>query len=191
MFKRKQITITLEKYAFVPGETIKGTMRLHLKKPVYAEQLTVSLVGRNRLRHKALLSAPPPVIYEFTIPVDEKSTYFNEVYPFKIKIPADILTSIQVTLPYNSTNTPTGSQVIIGGNTQGMQRMKIIPGSSNSSPPDIPAIMQKFHFPVDVSMSQAGSVTVIRVSKIDWCVEARLDVALNIDIRGNQKIVIS
>jgi len=44
-FKKGKIAILLNKSTFSPGETIEGTLRIKLKKPVFANGLKVSLVG--------------------------------------------------------------------------------------------------------------------------------------------------
>ena len=44
-FSGEKITLMLEKYNYAPGETIKGTIILKLKKPTKAKKFEVAFVG--------------------------------------------------------------------------------------------------------------------------------------------------
>jgi hypothetical protein len=161
-FKKDQIVVTLEKYSYTPGETIKGSVGLKLKRPLHAKKLIVGLIGL-RIVHQSNISVGPVrvgnqgsqtqvyTIYNFEIPLDEEAVYFHELYPFEIKIPSDILQSAQQN--FNSTLTGLGKTLA-----------------------EIAHVMDQ--------LSMTGS-------RVEWSVEARLQIPLKIDIVNAQKIVLS
>lgn len=88
--KTKKIEIILEKSDFLPGETIKGRIRLIFNKPVMAENLKVSLLGE-KIVSGGREGDNNETIFCSEIVLDRKNQYFNNTYPFEIKIPEDIL----------------------------------------------------------------------------------------------------
>jgi len=72
LFGPPKITMTLEKYNFIPGEIAKGTVKLNLKKPIYARKLLVSLIGVRRVRQGN--SWKWQKVYDFDMPILEKKT---------------------------------------------------------------------------------------------------------------------
>jgi hypothetical protein len=161
-FKKDQIEVKLEKYSYAPGETIKGTVGLRLKRPLQAKKLSVALIGL-RIVHQGNIAIGPArignqgqqtqvyTIYHFEIPLDEEAVYFHEFYPFQIQIPSDILQSAQ----QNFSSTLTGLGKTLSEIAQVMNQL-----------------------------SMAGS-------RVEWSVEAQLNVPLKIDIVNAQKIVLS
>ncbi len=161
-FKKDQIDIKLEKYTYTPGETIKGSVGLKLKRPLQAKKLMVALIGQ-RIVHQGSIAVGPVrvgnqgqqtqvyTIYHFEIPLDEEAVYYHEFYPFEIQIPSDILQSAQQN--FNSTLTGLGKTLS-----------------------DIAQVMNQ------LSLSD---------SRVEWSVEAKLQVPLKIDIVNSQKIVLS
>jgi hypothetical protein len=161
-FKKEQIEVKLQKYSFVPGETIKGTVGLKLKRPLQAKKLMVGLIGL-RIVHQGNIAIGPVrmgnqgpqtqvyTIYHFEIPLDEEAVYYHEFYPFEIQIPPDILQSSQQN--FNTTLTGLGKTLS-----------------------EIAQVMNE--------LNMAGS-------RVEWSVEARLQVPLKIDIVNSQKIVLS
>lgn len=161
-FKKNQILLTLDKYAYAPGETIKGSVGLKLKRPLRARNLTVALIGL-RIVHQSGIAVGPVragnqgqqtqvyTIYNFEIPLDGENTYFNELYPFEIKIPSDILQSSQQN--FHSTLTGLGKTI-----------------------DEIAHVMEQ------ISLSN---------SRVEWSVEAKLNVPLKVDVVNSQKIVLS
>jgi hypothetical protein len=161
-FKKNQIDVKLEKYAFSPGETIKGSVGLKLKRPVNAKKLTVALIGL-RIVHQGNIAIGPVrvgnqgqqtqmyTIYHFEIPLDEDAVYYHELYPFEIQIPRDILQSSEQ--KFHSTLTGFGKTLS-----------------------EIAEIMNQ--------LSTTGS-------RVEWSVEARLYIPLKVDIVNAQKIVLS
>jgi len=155
LFGPDKITVTLEKYDYKPGDVIKGNVGLNLKKPVQARKITVALIGIRIQRTTGMNARGQPTtqtqsykIYNFEIPLDEENEYFNEMYPFEIKIPLDILQSGQ---------RPANQQ------TQGILA-------------DLAKLSEE--------MMNANS-------RVEWSVEANLDVPMKIDVRKSQKIVLS
>jgi len=161
-FKKNQIVVTLEKYSYIPGETIKGSVGLKLKRPLHAKKLMVGLIGLRIVHQSSIAVGPARVgnqgpqtqvyaIYNFEIPLDEEAVYFHELYPFEIKIPSDILQSAQQN--FNST--------LIG--------------------------LGKTLAEIAHAMDQLNMTG----SRVEWSVEARLQIPLKIDIVNSQKIVLS
>ncbi len=94
LFGPDKITVTLDKYQYKPGDVIKGSVGLNLRKPVRARKLTVALLGKIRTTHtgpKGQVRVEDVVVYDFTIPLDGENDYLSEMYPFEIKIQEDIL----------------------------------------------------------------------------------------------------
>jgi hypothetical protein len=90
----EKIILTLQKYQYKPGELIKGSIGLNLHKPMRARKLFVSLLGKVKTTHRdsnGNMHTEDITIYDFTIPLDGENDYFNEMYPFEIKIQSDIL----------------------------------------------------------------------------------------------------
>jgi hypothetical protein len=161
-FKRDQMLITLEKYAYAPGEIVKGSVGLKLKRPVRAKKLTVALLGLRIVRESGMAVGPMRAgnqgpqtqvytIYNFEIPLDGEAAYFHELYPFEIKIPSDILQSAQ----QNLHSTLTGLGKTLAEIAQMMQQLTLTD------------------------------------SRVEWSVEAKLHIPLKVDIVNSQKIVLS
>jgi hypothetical protein len=94
LFGPEKIIVTLDKYQYKPGDIIKGSVGLNLPKPMRARKLYVSLLGKVKTTHrdsKGNMHTEDVTIYDFTIPLDDDNDYFNELYPFEIKIQSDIL----------------------------------------------------------------------------------------------------
>ncbi len=94
LFGPDKITVTLDKYQYKPGDVIKGSVGLNLRKPVRARKLTVALLGKVRTTHrdsKGNVHTEDVIVYDFTIPLDAENDYLSELYPFEIKIQSDIL----------------------------------------------------------------------------------------------------
>jgi hypothetical protein len=92
------IVLALQKYNFVPGDTISGSVALTVKKPVKARELSVSLVGEQKHTRQVRTSSGTSTqtqtvrIYDFKQPLDGEKEYSGQAqYNFEIKIPADIL----------------------------------------------------------------------------------------------------
>ena len=103
-FGKGKIIIQLEKYNFSPGESIRGTVTVKLKKQVQAQGATLRLIGE-KSSSRASFSignsdssrrSPPSTTYvfDFTQPLDGAKEYLpsqDYLYHFEIKIPQDLL----------------------------------------------------------------------------------------------------
>ena len=105
LFGPEKITLTLEKYDYTPGEKIKGTIKLNLKKPTNARKLEISFIGK-KIDKQSNMAVGPMVmggggghrssthyttVYNFEMPIAGEQEYQTEEYPFEIKIPDNIL----------------------------------------------------------------------------------------------------
>jgi len=94
LFGPDKITVTLDKYQYKPGDVIKGSVGLNLRKPIRARKLVVSLLGKVKTTHrdsKGHMHTEDVVVYDFTIPLDGENDYLSEMYNFEIKIQSDLL----------------------------------------------------------------------------------------------------
>jgi len=93
LFGGEKITLTLEKYNFKPGDTIKGNVTINLKKPVKARKMIVSFIGQRREKYRDSNGTHYRTtnVFDFTMPLGPEKDYQNEKIDFEIKIPSDIL----------------------------------------------------------------------------------------------------
>ncbi len=98
-FGAGKIDISLEKFNFLPGETIKGRVSFELKKPTLAKKLRVTLNGvrittylEKRLNRPPTRQTRKDFIHRFELVLDGEKEYLKGEYPFEIKIPANVLT---------------------------------------------------------------------------------------------------
>jgi hypothetical protein len=103
LFGPEKMILMLEKYDFKPGDVIKGTVKIQLKKPMNARRLEVGLLGRRIQQQSSVHMGSGGVhhskqtnymtVYDFKIPLDSEKEYQQGTYPFEIKIPPNILQS--------------------------------------------------------------------------------------------------
>ena len=93
LFGPEKITFTLEKYDYKPGEKIKGTIKLNLKKPVTARKLEISLQGKRKTTQYTSKGTQTQyqTVYNFSLPLGGEKEYHQDQYSFEIPIPSDIL----------------------------------------------------------------------------------------------------
>lgn len=94
LFGPEKITLMLEKYDYKPGEKIKGTVKLNLKKPTTARKLEVGLFGEKKERyrsHDGKTHIRTVTVFDFKIPLGSEGEYTVGEYPFEITIPSNIL----------------------------------------------------------------------------------------------------
>jgi hypothetical protein len=94
LFGPDKIVLTLDKYQYSPGDVIKGSVGLNLRKPLRARKLYVSLLGKVRTTHRDAqghMRTEDVTIYDFTVPLDSENDYMSEIYHFEIKIQSDLL----------------------------------------------------------------------------------------------------
>lgn len=89
LFGPPKITLMLEKYSFNPGEKVKGTITLNLKKSTYARKMFVSLEGMKKERHGSNTSWKR--VYDFDMPISGEKEYQSDTIQFELPIPPDIL----------------------------------------------------------------------------------------------------
>jgi sporulation-control protein spo0M len=105
-FGKGKIDIAIQKSNYAPGDTISGNVALTLKKLAKAREMSISLIGEQRITttqetvSRGILSYSKDKstttqrvrIYDFKLPLDSEREYSQgREYPFEIKIPADIL----------------------------------------------------------------------------------------------------
>ena len=96
LFGSEKMILALEQFNFFPGETIKGSVSLNLKKPTKARKLEVALVGEQRERYRdrdGHNKTRTHKVYSFEIPLGQEQEYQSGDFSFEIKIPDDILMS--------------------------------------------------------------------------------------------------
>jgi len=97
MFGKGKIEIAIAKTHFAPGDIISGDVRLAMKKPVKAKEISIYLIGEQTTTRGGGLapgerSRDKVRLYEFKQQLDGEKEYSKgEDYKFEIKIPADIL----------------------------------------------------------------------------------------------------
>ena len=94
LFGPDKIVVTLEKFQYKPGDVIKGSVGLNLRKPAHARKLEVSLLGKVRTTHRdsqGRTQTQDVIVYQFTLPLGAENDYMGELFPFEIKIQPDIL----------------------------------------------------------------------------------------------------
>ena len=83
----------MDKYNFAPGDMIKGTVTLNLKKPTNARELRIGLIGKQKTRQMTNRGYQTSYqqVYDFWIPLSGEQEYQAESFPFEFKVPSDIL----------------------------------------------------------------------------------------------------
>jgi hypothetical protein len=123
-FGKGKIEITLDKFNYAPGETIKGKVILKLNKPVKAKRLKLCFYGEKTVydldrfgnRHSEgyhrgsgvsgvnihLGSTPSSYnkrkvrVYSFEMELDGEKEYNNAEYEFEIKIPPELFEKAKI-----------------------------------------------------------------------------------------------
>lgn len=101
LFSRDKITLELERFDYKPGDTIKGSVVLNLKKPTKARKMFVSLIGERKeaRRGERGTTYVNVEVFRFDLPLGGEKEYQNENFNFEIKIPSNILDYDKPTLP--------------------------------------------------------------------------------------------
>ena len=90
------IEIQLERFAYFPGETIRGEVRLKLSEPQSARALIVGVrarqkvVDRYRAARENVLSYRNETVWEFKRELGGTGVYTEGSYPFELVVPSDI-----------------------------------------------------------------------------------------------------
>jgi hypothetical protein len=100
MFGKGKIDIAIPRTNYAPGDTISGDVALKPKKPVKAREVSVSLIGEQKITRGGGITGDRGRsttterirIYDFKQHLDSEREYSQgQEYHFEIKIPADIL----------------------------------------------------------------------------------------------------
>jgi hypothetical protein len=106
MFGKGKINIALQKTHYAPGDIISGDVALTLKKPVKAREVSISLIGENKITETTPGIGGPmggggmsmstttktARIYDFKQQLDSEKEYSQgREYHFEMKIPADTM----------------------------------------------------------------------------------------------------
>jgi len=97
LFGEGKISLMLEKYNYAPGEIIKGTVTLNLKKPLKARKMEISFLGQRKERYQDSKGTHYRTtnIFSFSMPLGPEKEYQNESFNFEIKIPNDLIQQTQ------------------------------------------------------------------------------------------------
>lgn len=109
-FGKGKIEVILEKYNFKPGETIKGKIKVKMKKPTKARQLKVVFAGTKTSsssntmglgnsgarigigsRNRQQTKTTQEFIHKFEMPLDGEKEYTEQEYDLEILVPVDVL----------------------------------------------------------------------------------------------------
>ena len=99
-----KIEIYLDKYNFSPGETISGNVNLKVKKQEKAKAVTIRLIGEQKTSNFSTIQntraqTRKHYIQDFKQQLEREKEYSGEYnYNFQIKIPQNILNSINSSL---------------------------------------------------------------------------------------------
>ncbi len=100
-----RVEISLDKYEYSPGDTIKGKIILKLKKPLHAKSLQVGLVGqRTDIKYTTNAKGRPSksrktyTIFNFFKPISKEKDYPSgeSIQDFELKIPENVLSNIKL-----------------------------------------------------------------------------------------------
>ena len=115
LFGPDKITLMLEKYNYSPGETIKGNVKLNLKKPTKARKMEVSFIGtrKEQYRRDGKNQTRHVNVFDFSMPLGPEKEYQNENFDFEIQIPSTIIQQTQ-TMHEGALDGNLGKAVAIG-----------------------------------------------------------------------------
>jgi hypothetical protein len=177
LFESEKMILSLEKNDYKPGEIIKGTVALKLKKPTKARKLEVTFIGERIETHEHThidehghehtdTDTERVPIYNFKIQLDEEKEYLERTYHFEIKIPLDLSNFLPKSKEEHTKEFADDVHSVY--NPEGKLAKFIIATKSaelaikgNPSPP------------------------------VEWHVTAQLDIPLRLDVKESQQIVIS
>lgn len=115
-----KIEIQLDRYNYSLGETIEGTVALSLKKPLLGNELTIRIIGEEKISqvYGTNRTYRTVKIFDFKQPLDGQKEYPAGdqplVYPFKIKIPTEVKTKQQ--MPEGTLGTVLKAAQMLSGN---------------------------------------------------------------------------
>jgi len=95
-FWKGKIELKMNRHSFKPGEIIEGDLLLTLKKPTKAREITVRLLGEEKITEHhhgnggSRTETRTVKIFDLKIPLDGEKEYTDGQYHFKIPIPKDL-----------------------------------------------------------------------------------------------------
>jgi hypothetical protein len=166
LFGPEKITLTLEKYDYTPGDRIKGMVTIQLKKPTKARKLTIALIGRVTEKTRSTTVRIGPSSHSSGHHSSQNTQVFD-IYHFELPLDGEkeYLTGqypVDMKIPEN----------ILQQNQQ----------------PEGTKLEGTLGVLANVFTNAALNRTYERV---DWFVEANLDVPMGLDARVKQGIVLS
>ena len=95
-FQKGKIDIKLSKFNYSPGETIEGVVELKLKKPISAKELSITIIGEQKVSQMTNQgsSSRKTKVFDFKQPLEGEKEYSADQplnYPFQIKLPDNLL----------------------------------------------------------------------------------------------------
>ena len=97
-FWKGKIDLKISKHNYSPGETIKGTLHLKLKKPTKARKVTIRLLGEEKVTRRrrdsqgrSRSSTRTYRICDVLIPLDGEREYSEDTFEFEVPIPKEVL----------------------------------------------------------------------------------------------------
>jgi len=122
LFGKDKINLVLDKYNFKPGETIKGNIKLNLKKPIKGRKMEVSFIGRRKERYRDSDGSHTNTtdVFNFKMPLALEKEYQNDSFNFEIKIPSDIIQQTK-SMHEGALNGKLGKAVAIGAALSGQR----------------------------------------------------------------------
>jgi len=178
IFGPEKMTLTLEKNDYKPGEIIRGSVTLKLKKPTMAKKLEVTFIGERREArtervhdsrghsHTRTTHVYVP-IHDFKIQLDGEKEYFEGVFSFEIKIPEELVKFIP--MPTEPGHDYKEYLKNTGVNPDGKAGKTLVYLETHKT---LPAILGKTPPPVR------------------WHVNAHLDIPLRFDVKESQQIIL-
>ena len=158
-FDKGKINIAIQKTNYTPGDIIAGEVTLTVKKPVKAKEMSISLIGEQKITRMQHVSGSQGMqqttqitrIYDFKQQLDSEKEYSQGgEYHFEIKIPADIL------------NTKPQLPDLGAGLTQGLKIAQEIAAMAGAIPTQQTKwyLMAKLDIPGGLDINKTADVTI-------------------------------
>jgi len=108
LFRKNKLDLKIERYNYKPGEIVKGSFYIDLKKTYEVRKIQVSLIGRRKERYTDAEGETQyhfVNVYEFPLPIAPEGKYQYQQFHFEIKIPDTILEQCDQPIDYNPDTT--------------------------------------------------------------------------------------
>jgi len=179
LFGPEKMILTLERGDYKPGDIIKGTITLKLKKPTMARKLEVAFIGEKLETHSHIdidahgsshprTTSEYVTLYDFKIQLGGEKEYLEGTYSFEIKIPEDLA-------KFMPTPTDPGHDY-----KNYLENVGINPDGKAGKA----LAFMKTH-------PNMSSLVKTPKPPLKWYVNAQLDIPLRLDVKDSQQIIIS